>query len=135
MFGKILRAYRKNNKKSQKEIADILEISRNYVSLIERDLANNISYCLASKILNLDSMHHQIEVTLTRRVNIDAAIAAEIVWLNAVGVITEGSCQGPPATALIKPSSVDRAQKLGYVSSYQADTGLFEISLKSKELD
>lgn len=73
------------------------------------------------------------EVVIEQRVKVDACIADEIVSLNKNGVRTEGSCCGhgkSPATALILPSSQQRARQLGYEPKYH-DSGLFEIQLKS----
>lgn len=73
--------------------------------------------------------HEQIEVTLHRTVLVDTIIAPEIIWLNEQGVETVGSCTGLPATAMIVPSSVERAKTLGYLPLYREDVGLFEIEL------
>lgn len=133
MFGELLRKHRADYKLSQAEIARLLGISRNYVSMIERGLAHNLSYSLAQRIMNLSGSHHgQVQVILTRRVWVDNAIATEIVWLNSQGVVTRACCQGPPATALILPSSASRAKELGYVCHYTDDQDLVNIDLKSK---
>lgn len=50
-FGKILKEYREQNKCSQTELATLLGISRNYVSLIERGVRDNISWRLGCRIL------------------------------------------------------------------------------------
>lgn len=76
--------------------------------------------------------HKQVQVLLCRKVDIDADIAPEIILLNRRGLITQASCQGPPPTALIKPSMVKLAKKLRYKPVYQKDLGLFEIKLKSE---
>ena len=78
------------------------------------------------------SEHRQVEVVLCRRVMVDEAITDEIVLLNDLGIVTEGSCQGPPPVAMIRPSSVEKARDLGYCPAYQEDVGLFEIELKSE---
>jgi transcriptional regulator with XRE-family HTH domain len=128
----VLKSYRDANNLNQSELAEMLGISRNYLSLLERGKARNPSQRLYQKILNLwsDPCHATVKVTLPRRVKIDAVIAPEIVWLNAVGVITESSCQGPPPTALIKPSSVELAKTLSYTPEYH-ESGYFEIILKT----
>jgi len=131
-FGKILKSYRAASHESQSEVASRLGISRNYLSQIERGKARNISFKLASRILNLNSSHGCIRATLVRHVWLDAQIATEVVWLNQQGVITESSCQGPPPTALIRPSSVEGATRLGYKPVYQ-ESGLYEIALKSQD--
>lgn len=88
MFGLILRAYRKEYGISQELLARTLGISRNYLSQIERGIADNISFRLGQRILNLQSKHGKIEVILPRRALIDVEIASEIVWLNWEGVVT-----------------------------------------------
>lgn len=130
----ILKSYRENTGLSQSETAEKLGISRTYLSEIERGVAVNLSHNLAVKILNLwsEPEHGTIEVVLPRRVHIDALIAPEIVWLNSVGIVTEASCQGPPPTAMIKPSSVDMARIYGYNPRYREERGLFEITLKTE---
>ncbi len=133
MLGEVLRSYREDQGLSQGEAARQLGISRNYVSLIERGVANNLSYALAQRILNLGGNHHgQVQVTLTRKVWVDSAIAEEIVWLNSQGVVTCGCCQGPPPTALILQSSGPMAMRLGYPYEYRGPLGLCEIDLKSR---
>ena len=134
LFGDILRLHRMNHGLSQHELADRLGISRTYLSQIERGRADNLSWKLALRILSLQERHEQVEVMLHRRVMIDAAIAPEILWLNTQEVVTEGSCQGPPPTAVIQPGSVDRARELGYKPVYREDTGMFLITLKSGEV-
>ena len=95
-FGLLLRSYREQHGMSQQEIAECLQLSRNYISQIERGKSSNLSFAVARRILNLcDGPHGQIRVTLVRHVMIDAAIAAEIVWLNSQGVETAGCCAGP----------------------------------------
>ena len=131
-FAKILTAFRTANKLSQQETANRLGISRNYLSQIERGKAMNISFDLGLRILNLGSQHGKIEVTLPRRVLIDGHIAAEMVWLNQQGVHTEGCCQGPPPTTLVKPSSTQRCLELGYEPVYNKSIGRFSIRLKSR---
>ena len=72
------------------------------------------------------------EVVITQRISVDSEIADEIVALNAAGVRTEGSCSGhgiAKPTAMIKPSSVERARELGYQPWFIEDIGLFEIKL------
>ena len=78
--------------------------------------------------------HKQVKVILIRRVFIDALIAKEISWLNLKGVETVASCQGPPPTAVIKPSSRDLAIDLGYNPRYCEDTDLWEILLHDGNL-
>ncbi len=98
------------------------------------------------------------EIHLTRTVEVDAEIAEEIIWLNEQGVVTESSCSGHgkwPPTALICPSSVEKAKELGYepkpyhwdflvgftfrIFRFEAHwqiscwTGLFEIELRGPE--
>jgi len=76
--------------------------------------------------------HATVTVTITQRLEVDAEIADEIVWLNEQGVRTEGCCSGHGetlATAMIKPSSVARAKELGYAPWHIVDLGLFEIKL------
>ena len=76
--------------------------------------------------------HAKISVTITQQVEVDADIADEIVWLNEEGVRTEGSCSGHGeawATALITPSSAEKARELGYEPSYIDELGLFTINL------
>lgn len=130
-FGLLLRSYRKQHGLTQQQAADRLCLSRNYVSQIERGQAQNISFDIAQRILNLGELHGQIQITLTRHVMVDAAIAPEIVWLNSQGIETAGCCAGPPATALIMPSSAERARELGYEPEYREAIRLFEIELKS----
>lgn len=131
-FAELVGAYRERTGVTQAVLADSLGISRTYLSSIERGKANNLSFALAMKLLNLAGMAHgQLEVTLTRRVWVDATIALEIVWLNESGVETVGCCVGSPATALISPSSVVRAEELGYLPLYVEDSGLFVIELRS----
>lgn len=129
-LGDVILAFRRENHLTQNEAAALLDISRNYLSLIERGRAKNVSHALALRILNLGRSHRHIEVTLARKVFVDAAIAAEIVWLNSQGVVTEGCCKGPPPTAMIVPSSVGKALELGYIA--QPCAGLYEIILKSE---
>ena len=72
-------------------------------------------------------------VTITQQIKVDAEIADEIVWLNQEGVRTEGSCSGhgiARPTAMIKPSSVEKAKQLGYTPWHIEDLGLFEIKLR-----
>lgn len=57
------------------------------------------------------------EITIERRLTVDACIADEIVRLNKMGVYTTGCCCGHgkgPATANILPSAQDRARECGY---------------------
>ena len=72
-------------------------------------------------------------VTITQRIEVDSEIADEIVWLNQEGIRTEGSCSGhgiAKPTAMIKPSSVEKAKELGYTPWHIEDLGLFEIKLR-----
>ena len=131
MIGNLLRTYRNHHNMSQEQVAKQLQLSRNYISQIERGIATNLSFDVALRILNLGESHGQIRVTLTRRVMVDAAIAPEIVWLNAQDIETVGCCDGPPPTALIMPSSANQARQLGYKPIYRESAGLFEIELKS----
>lgn len=132
LFGDIIRTYREQHGLTQWQIAERLRLSRTYVSQIERGLADNLSYEVALRILNLPGKpHSQVWVTLTRRVMVDAAIAPEIVWLNSQDVVTEGCCAGPPPTAMILPSSVTAARRLGYTPHYLS-LGLYEITLRSE---
>jgi len=79
-FGLLLCSYRKQHNLSQQQIAEHLQLSRNYISQIERGKSSNLSFAVAQRILNLcDGPHGQIRVTLVRHVMIDAAIAPEIV--------------------------------------------------------
>ena len=78
-------------------------------------------------------MRETVTVTITQRIEVDAEIADEIVWLNQQGVRTEGSCSGhgtAKPTALIKPSGVERAKELGYIPWQIEGLGLFEIKLR-----
>jgi len=52
-FAAILKTYRQRERLSQSELAGKLGISRNYVSLIERGVRDNISWRLGCKILDL----------------------------------------------------------------------------------
>lgn len=133
-FGALLHSYRKQHGLSQQQAAEHLGLSRNYVSQIERGVSSNLSFDVAQRILNLGELHGQIQVTLIRRVMIDAAIAPEVVWLNLQGVETVGCCAGPPPTALIIPSSTEQAKRLGYEIKYRESVMLFEIELKSAAL-
>ena len=132
-FGLLLRSYRKQHGLTQQQVAARLRLSRNYISQIERGESVNLSFSIAQRILNLEEMHGQIQVTLTRYVMIDAAIAPEIVWLNSQGIETAGCCAGPPPTAMIIPSGTEKARELGYEPEYREGIGLFEITLKSKQ--
>ena len=133
LFSDIIRAYREQHGLTQRQMAERLQLSRNYVSQIERGLADNLSFEVALRILNLPGKAHgQVWVTLTRRVMVDATIAPEIVWVNSQGVVTQGCCAGPPPTAVITPSSVTAAQRLGYEPGYDPGLGLYQIMLKSK---
>lgn len=132
LFGDIIRTYREQHDLTQRQIAERLRLSRNYVSQIERGLADNLSFEVALRILGLPGKPHgQIWVTLTRRVMVDTMIASEVVWLNSQGIVTEGCCAGPPPTAMILPSSVTAARRLGYEPKYLG-LGLYEITLKSE---
>ena len=139
LFGDIIRTYREQHGLTQQQVAERLQLSRNYVSQIERGLADHLSFELVLRILNLPrglaaglpgKPHGQVSVTLTRRVMIDAVIAPEIVWLNSQGVVTEGCCAGPPPSAMITPGSLAVARRLGYECSWSG-LGLYEIILKS----
>jgi len=130
-FGNVLKTFRAEEGINQQELATRLGISRCYLSQIERGVATNISFALGAAILNLWNYHGTVEVVLPRRIEIDVAIAPEIVWLNAQGVMTDACCAGPPPTAVIRPSSVKRAQRLGYRPEYRERTGLYEMMLKS----
>lgn len=132
-FAGLLRAHRKRTGKTQEIVASELGISRTYVSQIECGRANGLSFDLAVRLLNLSGVAHgQIQVTLPRKVFVDATLAPEIVWLNESGIETVSSCLGPPATALIAPSSACKAKELGYTPLYMEDVGLFQIELRSK---
>ncbi len=137
MLGQILKQYRQSTKKFQGDIAAELGISRNYLSKIERGESKNVSFELGVKILGLPNLaadgkaHRTVTVTVSRQIKEDAMIAQEVVWLNSMDIVTVSSCQGPPAIALILPSSKDRAAENGYAPKYQEDIGLFEISLRS----
>lgn len=77
-----------------------------------------------------------IEIKITQKIKVDRCIAAEIEWLNANGIRTEGCCCGHgkhAPEAMIKPSSVLVARKFGYNPIYCPDVGLFKITLKSGE--
>jgi hypothetical protein len=72
------------------------------------------------------------EIIITQKVKADDCIAQEIVWLNSVGVYTEGCCCGHGLSfpnAVIKPSSKNRAIELGYEPYFDDD---WIIQLKSK---
>ena len=78
------------------------------------------------------------EVVISQRITVDSEIADEIVWLNANGVRTEGSCSGHgivKPTAMIKPSSADKARELGYTPWLVEDLGLYEIKLRGQVPD
>jgi hypothetical protein len=77
--------------------------------------------------------HEQVQVLLSRKVFIDAVIAPEIILINRHGLVTEASCQGPPPTALIRPSMVKLARRFGYRPVYQKKTGFYEIGLKTND--
>jgi len=131
-FGLLLRSYRERHNLSQQQTAMRLQLSRNYISQIERGESSNLSFAVARRILNLcDGPHGQVRVTLIRHVMIDIAIAPEVVWLNLQDIATVGCCAGPPPTALIMPSSIERARQLGYEPIYRNGVKLFEIELKS----
>ncbi len=130
-LGSIVRAFRKDHKLTQAQMAKQLNISRTYLSRIERGIATNLSFALGKHILDLPEYHGTISVLLSRRVRIDAAIAEEIVWLSSQGVVTEGCCKGPPPSATIYPSSVDKAEALGYEPFYREEVGMFGMPLKS----
>jgi hypothetical protein len=74
------------------------------------------------------------EITITQVIKVDACIADEIAFLNANGVRTENSCCGHGnyhASALILPSSLRRAEGMGYKVTAMVG-GLYEIELKSE---
>jgi hypothetical protein len=75
--------------------------------------------------------HRQRLVRLVRQVFVDEDIAPEIMVLNLRGLYTEASCQGPPPTALIRPSMVRLARKMKYSPVYQGLTGMYQIKLKT----
>ena len=52
-FATILKVYRQRERLSQTKLASQLGISRNYVSLIERGVNDNVSWRLGCKILDL----------------------------------------------------------------------------------
>lgn len=52
-FGAIVKKYRVDYSVSQEATAKLLDISRNYLSLIERGQANDISWKIGNKILDL----------------------------------------------------------------------------------
>lgn len=133
-FGLLLRSYRKQHGLTQQQVAERLQLSRVYISQIERGTSTNLSFDVAQRILNLGTLHGQIRVTLAHRIMIDAAIAPEVVWLNSQDIETAGCCAGPPPTALIMPSSAEGARQLGYEPKYRNGVGLFEIELKSAVL-
>ncbi len=61
------------------------------------------------------------EITIERRVHVDACIADQIVELNRLGIHTTGCCCGHskgPATATILPSAQARARELGYTVTF-----------------
>lgn len=76
-----------------------------------------------------------IEVIITQRVKVDKCIAQEIVFINSMGIRTEGCCCGHKENypmAYIKPSSIIKAKELDYNPILDKDVGLFEIKLKSQ---
>lgn len=75
-----------------------------------------------------------IEVIITQRVKVDKCIAEEIVYINSIGIRTEGCCCGHgdiPPHALIKPSSQEKAKYFGYNPQWH-ETGFYKIELKNK---
>lgn len=52
-FAIILKSYRQRERISQTELAQKLGISRNYISLLERGAASNLSWALGCKIVDL----------------------------------------------------------------------------------
>lgn len=79
---------------------------------------------------------NQIEITIIQKIKVDKCIAKEIQWLNARGIRTESCCCGHGKIlpeAIIKPSTILKAQQLGYKPEYLPDIGLFRIELKSGE--
>ena len=61
-FGDSVRLWRMHNKMSQQEFAKIAGVSRNYISLIERDAAANLS--LGVMIRVVDAMGLQLEISI-----------------------------------------------------------------------
>ena len=76
--------------------------------------------------------HRQKIIVVPRKIAVDEAIADEILVLNHAGVVTEGSCQGPPPTALIRASCNLIAINMDYCPEYIEDVGLYKIILKGK---
>jgi hypothetical protein len=86
------------------------------------------------------------EIEIVQKIKVDDCIADEIQMLNREGVRTEGCCCGylncgaeqvslnNYPSALIKPSSVNRAKELGYEPIYWDEVDLFEIRLKKSIL-
>ena len=75
--------------------------------------------------------HRQKIIIVPRKMAVDEMIADEILALNRAGIVTEGSCQGPPPTAMIRPSCNLLAIEMGYAPHYREDVNLFEIELKT----
>lgn len=61
-FSAILKTYRRRAGLSQTELANRLEISRNYVSLIERGVRDNVSWQLGCRILDLCAGLEELEI-------------------------------------------------------------------------
>jgi hypothetical protein len=79
-----------------------------------------------------------VEIIIRRRIEVDDEIADEIRWLNVQGVITEGSCSGHgkmSPSAVIRPSSRDRAVELGYDPVYDESTQFFTMELQGESFD
>lgn len=129
MFDQILKLYREQHHCNQSDLAALLDISRTYLSQLERRVSTNISFSLAQRILALCG-HYQVEVIIPHKIWVDVEIAPEILLLNLSGVVTEGCCVGPPATAMIRPSSAEVAKAMGYEPVYNEQTDLFCIVLR-----
>ena len=79
-----------------------------------------------------------MKVVISQTINVDDCIAQEIVFINSIGIRTEGCCCGHGAEsplAIIKPSSVNKAKEAGYKPEFNyelGDGGQWIIFLKSK---
>lgn len=79
-----------------------------------------------------------MQVIITQTINVDDCIAQEIVFVNSMGIRTEGCCCGhgtEEPSAIIKPSCVNKAKKLGYKPEFNHELGhggQWSINLKSK---
>ncbi len=88
-------------------------------------------------------MSDQVQMTISQYIVVDTEIADEVYWLNERGVRTEASCSGhgeEEPKALIKPSSVELAEELGYkpIEYFLANgnpSGYFEIQLRGTTSD